>query len=68
MLTCPHCGLVKAVPAGESGVQHCPRCLADSGGALSVFLTDAQPRRQSSPRLIAERLMRLGRGRQWART
>ncbi|MHB8532437.1 MAG: hypothetical protein ACYDC2_06925 [Solirubrobacteraceae bacterium] len=66
-LVCPHCGLTKTVPASEPEDQHCPRCLARSGGALSVFLGEAKPARRSSPRLIAQRLLRLGRTREWAR-
>ncbi|HEY0517507.1 MAG TPA: hypothetical protein VGD00_10330 [Solirubrobacteraceae bacterium] len=68
-LSCPHCGLVRAAAPGENEVQLCPRCLARSGGALSVFLAAPTPQRGRSARLVAGRLLRLGRGvGQWART
>jgi Zn-finger nucleic acid-binding protein len=66
-LICPHCRLeVTTVPGGIE-VEHCPRCLARSGGALSVYLSaKREPTRRRH--LIAERLLRRHRSGQWART
>jgi hypothetical protein len=67
-LVCPHCGLeVKTAPGGEE-VENCPRCLARSGGALSVYLSNAEREQSRRRGVIAGRLLRLQRGDQWART
>ena len=68
LLSCPHCGLTKTAADDERDLGHCPRCLARSGGALSVYLSEPGRGRTGATRTIAERLLRLGRGGQWVRS
>ncbi len=43
-LTCPRCGMAVMLPARGCD-ELCPRCLARTGGALSVTLTPCEPGR-----------------------
>ena len=58
MLSCPECDLVIPVARGERETEVCPRCLAHSGGALSVSLTPTRSKRddEEHPGILA-RLM-----------
>lgn len=48
-LTCPRCGL-KVTTAHRSGVdEYCPRCIAQSAGALSVLLERRPSAGDSAP-------------------
>jgi hypothetical protein len=38
-LSCPRCGLSVAVTRPEDAIEHCPRCLARTRGALSITLS-----------------------------
>ena len=60
-LSCPRCGLTVAVTRPEDAIEHCPRCLARTQGALSIALTSlGYADRGRSPDAIA-RLSRRGR-------
>lgn len=60
-LNCPRCGLTVATTSPEDAVEHCPRCLARTGGALSIALSpDIAAAGRQSPRVIA-RLTRRSR-------
>jgi tRNA(Ile2) C34 agmatinyltransferase TiaS len=58
-LRCPRCGLGQAKSAGEA-VEHCPRCLARTAGALSIRL---EPRKRQPPPTLQPReaILRLAR-------
>jgi hypothetical protein len=45
LLTCPRCGLTTRSNADEADQEACPRCLARTSGALSVYMRTK--RRQS---------------------
>lgn len=60
-LSCPRCGLTVAVPSPEDAIEHCPRCLAQTQGALSITLNSlVSADRGRSPGVIG-RLPRRGR-------
>jgi hypothetical protein len=60
-LSCPRCGLTVAVTSPEDAIEHCPRCLAQTQGALSITLNPlVSADRGRSPGVIA-RLARRGR-------
>ena len=53
-LSCPRCGLTVAVTMPEDAIEHCPRCLAQTQGALSITLNPlVSADRGRSPGVIA---------------
>jgi hypothetical protein len=38
-LSCPRCELTVAVTGPDDAIEHCPRCLAQTRGALSITLS-----------------------------
>lgn len=64
-LACPRCGLVVGSARRHGEVEHCPRCIARSAGALSIRLEhcEAPARGQPRPRELIVRLARRIRGR-----
>jgi hypothetical protein len=60
-LNCPLCGLKVPVTADDGGasLEECPRCLAHSGGAVSVKLTERAGHESASTRPAAQLLGKL---------
>jgi hypothetical protein len=56
-LVCPRCGLVET-PRRSEPVEHCPRCLAQTAGALSIVLEPRKDPTRSRARDAIERLAR----------
>jgi hypothetical protein len=60
-LNCPRCGLTVAVTRHEDALEHCPRCLARTGGALSIALAPPSSAAASRSPGVIPRLTRRGR-------
>jgi len=67
-LHCPVCGLnVPRTPEIEASAKNCPRCLARSGGTMSVRLAAGRARASASSRARVTQLLRelrLNKGKQ----
>jgi hypothetical protein len=61
-LRCPECGLAATVRTGRQGrsPEPCPRCLARSGGLVSVWLT--RPVASTRQRSLEQRVRTMLRG------
>lgn len=59
-MSCPRCSLRVPTASDRDETDICPRCLAETGGALSVMLSPEGGTRRREDRGALRRLMRSG--------
>jgi hypothetical protein len=57
IMSCPECGLTLSVARGRGDVEHCPRCLARTRGAVSVALVPGRAKAHAGLRQLISRVL-----------